>query len=154
MTAPRPLDGTGTTAMSSGSTISRFLIGGDDPAVPAPAASPDAAYADYSRGNNSSTCRSLQDSFEWPSDFVAGLSDDEVDELAESMNSDTSSSAFSGIGTPEVAAIQLHRAVQARVGPDRLVQRPKPLYAIEWDADCQKELNLILQDTGDVITIM
>ncbi|CAK0796341.1 unnamed protein product [Prorocentrum cordatum] len=62
------------------------------------------------------------------------------------MSRDTSSSAFSGIGTPEAAATQLHRAVQAR-RPDRLVRRPKMLYAIEWGADCQVELDLILQDT-------
>ena len=94
--------------------------------------------------------RNISDAFCYPSDFLdiatAG-SDDlpgvSVDDIAEIMNEDSLSTAFSGIGSPEVANNVFHHELQLRLGSMDAVKKPKCLHMIEWDHEAQCELMLL-----------
>ncbi len=74
------------------------------------------------------------------------LQDMSIDALADLIEDDSISSAFSGVAAPEVASLLFHDAVQRRLllmGSQRQLRKPKILGFIEWDRECIEELKLL-----------
>ena len=69
-------------------------------------------------------------------DYLKDIEDTEGEDglhaLADKLDEDSLSTAFSGIGGPEVSLLWLHQSLQARLG-DRVLKRPKIMSQIEWD---------------------
>ncbi|CAK0797209.1 unnamed protein product, partial [Prorocentrum cordatum] len=64
----------------------------------------------------------------------------------EQLSWDTRSTAYSGIGAPEVAINCICQALGRK--KKKIIHPPRFLYAIEWDEDAQKELQILLAPTG------
>eukprot|EP00959_Pyramimonas_sp_CCMP1952_P451262 9448218-Pyramimonas_sp.AAC.1 len=71
---------------------------------------------------------------------------DMLDHLEEQLSWDTRSTAYSGIGAPEVAINCICQALGRK--KKKIIHPPRFLYAIEWDEDAQKELQILLAPTG------
>lgn len=65
-----------------------------------------------------------------------------LEHLAEWLAGSTHSSSFSGVAAPETAVLGLHWAVQNRI-PDRTIAPPRMLSMVEWNAECQAELDVL-----------
>jgi hypothetical protein len=77
---------------------------------------------------------------------LAGGSDSDSDyigRLADVMDNDTYSTAFSGIDAPGAANAVLHHRLSSRLSTSRPLQLPRSLFMIEWDKEAQQELLIL-----------
>ena len=65
--------------------------------------------------------------------------EDGLHRIADKLDDDSISTAYSGIGAPEVIGNWMAEELQKRL-PERKIMRPKIGHQIEWDKHCQEEL--------------
>lgn len=131
----------------------------EQPPLPSATCSSPSSQARPPRPANAAV-ETLDDAFRWAEDAIARVEDVGGEEalyaMADRMSQCSMSTAFSGIGSPEVASNMLHAALSLRL-PKKTIKRPVVLSQVEWDAEAQQELLLLGEefDTclfGDIFT--
>ena len=87
------------------------------------------------------TVKSLKDVFNWFNDMIHRFGGrDFANSLFDQLDGITMTSAFSGIGSADVAMHMLHQDLLGETGKSF---RYRNVYAIEWEPQCQYELRLL-----------
>ena len=101
----------------------------------------------YERGNRK-IVKCLRDALSFFTDAVEtivledGL--EKLEDIAEKMSEASISTAFSGVGCPEVASNMMWQAIKHKL--NRNIAKPRFLSMIEWDHEAQQELLILGQD--------